>query len=167
MRPTKRRTAVIQKLFDALTNNDCASQEDIRIAGGFGTVAEVAEALSWIRHPDLAKHYGWTVPHVPRGRPQPGVARRYIVVGLHGSILSKQDIRRIREGALSTTRLISNTARNEANALRTSAAMLGFDPKARKAARDTATILDGVAVQTRLDADRMQAILDKEALTFP
>lgn len=160
---TPRRELLIEQLFDALANYDCLTHEDIAFHGGM-TIPDVGYALSLVRHPDLAVMYGWTVPHVPRGRPAEGQRYRYRLVGLAGEVLDAEDIGLIRAGALSTLRAISSETRNEAHALRLSALMVP-EPKYKKWAKQTATILDGVSASASLEVERLMMMAKQAVLT--
>lgn len=155
---TPRVDGLINKLFDAITNTNCLSREDIAISGGFNNTAEVDEALTAIRQPDIAEEYGWTVPHARRGRPRDGDLYRYLVVGLNGEVLSDADVNVIQDGTQSTVRSIAAQTRNQANALRLTRPAV-FDKTYRKWALDTSKILDGISTQAQLEADRLGVIL--------
>jgi hypothetical protein len=153
-----RKEAAAVALFDTITKFNCQTRFDIRDAsnGTLPTAPSVDEALTYVRKPNVAARLGWTVPHVRRGRPRFGQAYRYLVAGLNGQPLRPEDIALIREGTLSTVRQISTETRNQANALRMSVAT-STDRKYQRWARDTATVLDGISVSARQQADILTA----------
>lgn len=155
---TPRMDTALTMLFDAITTTNCLTYGDIAAAGGFSSVEGVSEALVLIRTPWIATDYGWTVPHVRRGRPRPEQDYRYIVVDPAGPTLSMDDTSLVQEGTLSTARQVSTEMRNVAEILRRTVPVAA-DASSRRWATATATILDGVAVQTELEADRLETIL--------
>ena len=158
MRITQQQDMLITDLFDTITTHDCRTHEEISAASKMLTMDGVAQALAWIRDPAISAHYGWSVPHAPRGRPAATDQYRYFVVGLSGQVLNSDDIRMIRRGALSTVRQIVVETRNEAHALRLSSPMVG-DKHYKKWSMDTAKILDGISTQAEMEVARLQTLL--------
>jgi hypothetical protein len=150
---------LIIDLFDTITTTNCRTHEDIANSSALiKSAQEACEVLTLIRTPEIADEYGWTVPHVPRGRPAPGDVYRYMAVGLNGEVLTPSDIQLVRRGALSTMTTIFSQTRNEANALRLTIPMVA-DAAYKKRARDMAKVLDGISVQADLEAQRLEALL--------
>lgn len=154
-----RMAVLVERLFDAITTTNCRTRHDVVVAGGFSDLWEVDQALAFIRIPDNAEEYGWTVPHVRRGPPREGQEYRFQAVGLQGDVLDAEAIKLVREGALSTVRAIATNSRNEAYALRLAGPMVD-DRHFRTWARDTAVILEGISTQASIEATRLAKVLN-------
>ena len=148
----------------------CRTREEIVLASHsvnptkpFRNVPEVDKALELIRDPDVSDHYGWTVPHVPRGLPANGTVYRYLIIlkGSKGS-LSAHDTKIVQSGMASTSRLVSTTCDRLSHILSDSATTT-LDPTVAKWCRDTASVLAGISTQAELEANRVEQHMAKMA----
>lgn len=130
----------VTDLFYALTENRCRSYDDIGEATEW-TNDKVARILVHIRQPEVAEEWGWTVPHVPRGRGD----HWFQVVMIDGSPLDEEQRLFIKEGAISTLRHTEAMGLNEAHALRMAAKLAGPGTKHAQSLVRTAKALEGAA----------------------
>ena len=137
------RDEMVEVLFDALTDYRCESHADIAAATGW-TSWTVSGVLAYIRRPEVASEWGWTVPHVPRG---PG-AHLFQVVAIDNAALDADQYDHVRRGAVSTLRLVTTENENQAHALELAARLLG-GPVARKL-RNVARAQAGAAAMTEI-----------------
>lgn len=155
----------VSLLHDILTTYECNTRDEILTcsAGAFSNIPEVDMALEWIRDPAIAAYYGWTVPHVPRGRPQVGQTYRYFILTV-GQPVTQEDTLRQLVGGMSVCRSMETSTSRLAYACRTSA--LTQLSKNKKMFTQWAEVLEGISAQAALqhghfttEAERIVATL--------
>lgn len=148
---------LLEEMFDALTNYDCHTRQEIADAMS-RSHSQVDAALLFIRDPEHQDEYGWTVPHAERGNNNE--SRIYRIVATDGGVLDEDELRDVRNGLRGT---LSETARknsNEANAIRMAAKQLGRGDKRRL--NQVADALMGAAGMAQAEADRLIAVKKQE-----
>lgn len=141
----------VERLFDALTDYECTSRRDIATVTGW-TPARVDNVLHYVRRPDVAADWGWTVPHVPRGTGR----HLFQVVEVNGNAaLDADESEHLRAGAISTLRLMASSGENEGNALRFAARHLS--PAKARLVLQTVTASEGAAAMARHAAEALAA----------
>jgi hypothetical protein len=171
-----RNDMLVTLLWDTLghatgtTGYNCRTREEIVLASQsvnptrpFRNVPEVDKALDLIRDPDVSDHYGWTVPHVPRGLPANDAVYRYTIIlkGSKGS-LDAHDTKIVQSGMASTSRLVSTTCDRLSHIL-ADAATTTLDPTVKKWCTDTSSVLAGISTQAGLEATRVELHMAKIA----
>lgn len=141
--------AEIEELFDVLTDQVCESREQIADLTGW-SVGTVGAVLTTIRQPHIAQEWGWTVPHVPRGK---GEGHWFQVIAIDSSKLDEDQMLAINQGSVSTLRSVEAMGVNQGHALRTAAKLA--TPKDAKRLRRSATALEGVAAMAGDMADQL------------
>jgi hypothetical protein len=129
----------IEQLFDVLTDYTCTSHADIAAQAEWPEW-KVGNVLAVIREPAEAQEWGWTVPHVARGRGE----HLYQVVAVDQAPLGKDEQLHIRTGAASTCRITATENTNMAYALRMAADVIS-DPSKARALRRTVKSCEGAA----------------------
>jgi hypothetical protein len=140
-------TSDVEKLFDALTDYACGRRAEIADVTGW-PVHKVDDALRYVRRPDVASVLGWTVPHAQHGT---GEHLYQVVLSDGGSALDADEHQHIRNGAVSTLRMMASNGENEGNALRLAAQYLS--PAQARVVRQTATAAEGAAAMARHAAE--------------
>lgn len=139
----------LTELFYLLTENRIESREEIADATGW-SVAKVGGVLTTIRRPAEAQAWGWTIPHVPRGR---GEGHWFQVIAIDSSKLDDDQLFAINEGSVSTLRSVEAMGDNQAHALRQAAKIA--TPRDAKRLRRVAKALEGSAAMAGEMADHL------------
>jgi hypothetical protein len=128
----------IEQLFDVLTSSSCTTQEEIATRAHWST-AKVKLVLAQIRRPAVADEWGWTVPHVSRGRSEHEY--RVVLTEDPQSIPLDEMLGHL-WGAVSTLAAIGTEGANEAHALQ---AVGQHVPRFRNFLRNVARAFDGAS----------------------
>jgi hypothetical protein len=109
---------ILDHLFQVLPGS---SYEDltyrINVRGCPVNVSTIAYVISILRR--QSAKWGWTIPHVKRGKPMPGEEHRYFVVLLEKDgqyTIDKEDKENLARGLISTIKLLVTQSTNNAAA---------------------------------------------------
>jgi hypothetical protein len=138
-------------LFDLLTSGPhVGSHDDIAHETGWPRW-KVGQVLAAIREPDRSNEWGWTIPHVPRGR---GDHTYQVVPTGEVWTFTDDEVLAHRYGALSTLRVLATEGANEAHALRALARQL--TGKTRRRLNLTADAYTGASAMAEQAAEILQ-----------
>jgi hypothetical protein len=149
----------VMAVFNAVANNRCATYQDIADHSEMN-LADVSNTLVYLRKPENALQFGFTIPHVKRGRPGidwntgEDIDRRFVVVGLDGAVLEPEDRNLVRLGCWATMGHTTTMCYNESHALSLAAKMAPD--------RLTKTLFNRAAKTLDFIADTMAEALEQD-----